>query len=126
MPELKPSLFPYLYLRCLCVLGGTQEGSGLHAHALVHRVGFIVYSVVHACTPCWVYSKELLFVTNAISKGFSRVVVYSVFGVGAEIPLVAPRLTWDRSTTYNIRTTLHHDAGRAGASGQWITLQPGS
>jgi hypothetical protein len=45
MLELKPSLFPYLYLRRLLVLGGTREGDGPDAH-----------------------SEELLFVTNAISR----------------------------------------------------------
>jgi hypothetical protein len=45
-------------------------------------------------------------------QGLLRVVVYSVFVVGAEIPNSAPRLTWDRSAPYNIRTTPRHGRRR--------------
>jgi hypothetical protein len=42
----------------------------------------------HLYTELFLYSEELLFVTNAISRAYFlfRVIVYSVVEVGAEIP----------------------------------------
>jgi hypothetical protein len=65
MPELKPSLFPPLSVHLLtewdgsamfvCVLGGTREGGGVHAHRI--------------CTPsCFYIMRSYLLVTNAISR----------------------------------------------------------
>ena len=53
-----------------------EAGVGLHAHALVHR--FCLYNV------------EVIICYQMPFQGLLRVIVYSVFGVGAEIPLVAP------------------------------------
>jgi hypothetical protein len=58
MPELKPSLFPYLYLRCLCPV--------VHGKA----VGFMPTRLYTGWCYCFIYniSEELLIATNAFSK----------------------------------------------------------
>jgi hypothetical protein len=41
----------------------------------------------HLYTVVFIYSEELLLPMPCHFKGFSRVIVYSVFGVGAEIEI---------------------------------------
>jgi hypothetical protein len=99
MPELKPSLLP-LPLSAMFVSARWYAG-GLWASCPRP-----LYTELF----CYIMRKLLLLPMPF--QGPLRVVVYSVFGVGAEIPNSAPRLTWDRSTTDNIRTTPRHERGR--------------
>jgi hypothetical protein len=78
-------------------------------------MGFIP---THVYTGC-VYIKRSYYL-SPMPKRSTRVVVYSVCVVGAEIPLMAPRLTWDRSTTYHTQTALRH--GKSRASEHWARL----